>query len=344
MMTIPGLIAAAAAPLVTVSTGRFDRRTMLYLLLALLAVADFLAVVAPSYWIILASRALVGLTIGGFWSIGAGLAARLVAARHVATATAVIFSSVPLGSVLGVPLGTYLGQLAGWRTSFLVMGLLTAVVAAALAVLLPALPALRVTRPALLLGLLRHSGARLGLVLTFLVVLAHFATYTYVTPFLEQVTRLSPGTISAFLLVYGAAGMAGNFLAGWGIARSLPRTFLTCGSLLALVLVLLPILGASNGPALGLLVVWGLAYGAVPVCSQSWFVASAPDTPEAATVLFTSSFQLTICVGALVGGLIVDAASTSAVMGIGAAPAIVMVVVLWLMRRADRIGEPVRAS
>lgn len=155
---------------------------------------------------------------------------------------------------------------------------------------------------------------------------------------------MSAGTIGTFLLAYGTAGVAGNFLAGWRIARSLRLTFLTCGSLLTLTLVLLSILGGSNGLALGLLVVWGLAYGAVPVCSQSWFVASAPDAPEAATVLFTWSFLLTICVGALFDGLIVDAASTSAVTSIGAVPAIVMVVALWLIRRTDRIGESVTVS
>lgn len=328
MMTIPGVVATIAAPTVTVATAQIDRRAMLCLLLAVLAVANLLTMVASAYRVVLLGRTLVGLTIGGFWSIGAGLADRLVPDNAVGTARAVIFSAVPLGSVLGVSAGTLLGQVAGWRMSFLVMGILAAAVTGALLPSLPALPPVRVTHASVLLVLLRGPRVRLGLAVTFLVVLAHFATYTYVTPFLEQVTRVNARTISTFLLVYGLAGLVGNILAGWAIARSLRCTFLVCGSLLAATLLLLPILGATNGVTLGLLAAWGLAYGAVPVCSQTWFLSSAPQAPEAATVLFTSSFQLTICIGALLGGVIVDATSTSTVMTCGAASAILMVVAL----------------
>ena len=96
-MTVPGIIAAIAAPSVTVATRRCDRRSMLCALMALLVAADFLAALAPNYWLMLLARALVGLTIGGFWSIGAGLAARLVPPKSVGTATAVIFAAVPMG-------------------------------------------------------------------------------------------------------------------------------------------------------------------------------------------------------------------------------------------------------
>ncbi|CAG6392008.1 membrane hypothetical protein [Actinacidiphila cocklensis] len=125
MMTLPGILAAVAAPIVTVATGRTDRRVMLCVLMLVLALADVLAAAAPSYWVILVSRALAGLVIGGFWPIGASLASRLMPEGQVGRATAVIFSAVPLGSVLGVPAGVFIGDLAGWRTAFITMGILT---------------------------------------------------------------------------------------------------------------------------------------------------------------------------------------------------------------------------
>ncbi|MEV0614864.1 MFS transporter [Nonomuraea sp. NPDC050404] len=328
-MTLPGIVAAVAAPVVTLTTARLDRRVMLVALMAVLAVADVLAAVATSYWVMLISRVLVGLTIGGFWSIGAGLAGRLVPPHAVGAATAVIFSAVPLGSVLGVPAGTFIGDLAGWRTAFLVLAALALAVLAALVMLLPPLPAQQATSLRVLLDLLRTRRAGIALLSTFLVVLAHFGTYTYVTPFLQDVTGLSPAAVSAVLLAYGIAGVAGNFLAGKVAATRSRAAFVTCGCLIALTTLLLPSIGVTAAGAVAALVVWGLAYGGVPVCSQASFIAAAPRAPEAATVVFTSSFQATFALGALLGGRVVDAFSVSTVMICGGLTALLMAVSVW---------------
>lgn len=325
MMTLPGVIAAVAAPTVTVTTGRVDRRLMLCALMLVLALANFLAAVASSYWLMTVSRVLVGFVIGAFWSIGAGLAARLVPQAQAGRATAVIFSAVPLGSVLGVPAGTFLGQLAGWRAAFIAMGILTLVVFAALVASLHPLPPQTVTRLTVLRDLLGTARVRVGLAATFLVVTAHFGTYTYVTPFLADITHAGPGLITVYLLAYGVAGIVGNFLAGAWVRRALRGTFAVATGLLATATSLLPLLGTSRSGVLVLLLAWGLAYGAVPVCSQAWFVSASPHAQEAASVLFTSSFQATMALGALAGGAVVDAVSTTAVMlcgGIAAALAV----------------------
>ncbi|MDQ0835851.1 putative MFS family arabinose efflux permease [Streptomyces achromogenes] len=299
MMTMPGLLAAIAAPVVTVATARIDRRLMLCVFMILLAVANFLAAAAPAYWMVLLSRVLVGIVIGGFWSIGASLAERLVPAESVGRATAVIFSAVPLGSVFGVPAGAFIGDLAGWRTAFIAMGALTVAVLIMLLMVMPPLPPRRTTRLTVLRGMLNSVATRVALLLTVLVVLAHFATYTYVTPFLEEVTDVSSGLITVFLLVYGAAGILGNFLGGSLVARHPRATFGTAAGMIAAATLLLPVLGQWKAGAVALLIVWGVAYGAVPVSSQTWFTKASPDTPEAASVMFTASFQATISLGAL---------------------------------------------
>jgi len=314
LMTTPGLVAAVAAPAITVLTARLDRRVMLAALMLLLTASDFLAAAAPVYWLELVARVMVGMTIGGFWSIGAGLAVRLVPERWVVRATAVIFSAVPLGSVLGVPAGTFLGEHAGWRTSFVVLGFLTAAVLAVLLSSVPALPPLQVTQLAVLRRLLTLRGTRTGLLVTCLIVTAHFSTYTYVGPFLRDVTGVPADRISGLLLIYGIAGFVGNLMAGTTAARHLRATFATSAGLLALATLLLPAVGRSTAGAVVLLVVWGLAYGAVPVCSMTWFAQAAPEAREAATVVFTSSFQATLSAGALLGGLVVDSTSVSTAM------------------------------
>ncbi|MFB7830520.1 MFS transporter [Streptomyces sp. NPDC056056] len=339
MITMPGLLAALSAPVVTVATARVDRRLMLGVFMFLLAVANFLAAAAPDYWLLLVSRVIVGIVIGGFWSIGAGLAGRLVPAESVGRATAVIFSAVPLGSVLGVPAGTFIGDVAGWRTAFVVMGALTVGVLALLLLVMPSLPPDRATRPSVLRGTFRSVHTRFALLLTFLVVLAHFGTYTYITPFLENVTEVGPRLVTVFLLVYGAAGIVGNFLGGAVVSRHPRATFGITAGTIALATALLPILGRWQIGALALLIVWGVAYGAVPVSSQTWFAKAIPDAPEAASVLFTASFQATISLGAVAGGVIVDGTSPSRVMTLGGLVAVLGVVAAWV-HSARRLTWP----
>ncbi|MFE5885259.1 MFS transporter [Streptomyces hydrogenans] len=332
MMTMPGLLAAVSAPVVTVATGHVDRRVMLGVFLLLLSSANFLAAVASSYTLVLISRVMVGVTIGGFWSIGAGLARQLVPAKSVGRATSVIFSAVPLGSVLGVPLGTFIGDVAGWRTAFLAVGGFTLAVLVLLLAVVPPLPSDRATRLDVLGGMLRSVGTRFALLMTVLVVLAHFGTYTYVTPFLEQVTHVGSGALTIYLLIYGAAGIAGNFLGGSAVGRHPRSTFAAAAAMIAAATLLLPVLGRSDAGALVLLVVWGVAYGAVPVCSQTWFSKAAPDSPdspEASSVLFTASFQATLSIGALAGGAVLDRSSPSTVMALGGLTAALMVAVVW---------------
>ncbi|MFF2012350.1 MFS transporter [Streptomyces sp. NPDC058195] len=329
MMTMPGLLAAVSAPLVTVATGRIDRRVMLGVFILLLALANLLAAVAPDYWLVLVSRVMVGVTIGGFWSIGAGLAGQLVPAASVGRATSVIFSAVPLGSVLGVPLGTFIGDVAGWRTAFLVMGGFTLAVLALLLLVVPPLPSAQATRLDVLGGMLRSAPTRFAVVMTFLIVLAHFGTYTYITPFLEQATHASPALITVCLLAYGAAGIVGNFLGGSTVGRYPRATFAAAAGLIAGATLLLPVLGWSDVAAVALLIVWGVGYGAVPVCSQTWFARASPDSAEVSAVLFTASFQATISLGALVGGAVLDRSSPSTVMVLGGMTAALMVLVAW---------------
>jgi predicted MFS family arabinose efflux permease len=228
--------------------------------------------------------------------------------------------------------------MAGWRMAFVVMGVLTVGVLILLMLVVPPLPPTQVTRLSVLRTMMSSANTRFALLLTFLVVLAHFGTYTYVTPFLEQVTQVSSGMITVFLLVYGAAGIAGNFLGGAIVSRR-PRTaFGLAAALIAAATLLLPVLGRWEAGALILLIVWGVAYGAVPVSSQTWFAKASPASPEAASVLFTASFQATISIGALVGGVIVDRSSPSTVMVLGGITATLMVVAVGahLTRRPTR--------
>ncbi|MFB4286507.1 MFS transporter [Nonomuraea sp. ATR24] len=329
MMTAPGLVAAASAPVLAFTTRRLDRRIMLLALMALLAAGNLMGALAPNYPVMLAARVLTGVSIGGFWAIAAGLGPRLVPERAVGRATSVILSGVAVASVLGVPAATFVSSFAGWRTAFAAMGAGALVLLALLAATLPPLPGTD-SRGAL-------SGAfsgplRLVLVLTVLIVAGHFAAYTYVRPFMEQVTHAGPMLVGVALLLYGAAGVAGNFAAGARAARNPAAVLITLVALMVAGMAALPLIGLP----LAVLVVWGLGYGGVGVTLQLWIMRAGGG--ELGTALFVGAFNVSIALGALAGGRVADGVSVTAVMWLGAALTALAAVLIAV--RGSRAQQP----
>ncbi|MFP3986828.1 MFS transporter [Streptomyces sp. E11-3] len=318
-LTITGLVGAVSAPLLTPVLGRFDRRRVLCLLMAVLAAGNLLAAWSPNFGVMVAARVLVGIGMGVVWAIAAGLAVRLVPGRSVGPATSLIFSGIAVASVLGVPAGTYIGELTDWRTAFATVGVLALLVLVALAVLLPPLPAEQQLRLGGVLRLVGSPRVATGLAVVTLLVTGHFAAYTYVRPVLEEISGASAGMIGTLLLVYGIAGVVGNFAAGAGVGRSPRGTLVVISLVLAATVGLLPLLGGSVLTAAVLLAVWGLTYGGVSVSTQTWLLASAPQAREAASSLFVGVFNGAIALGALVGGLMADRVGIEAVLWLGGA-------------------------
>ncbi|WP_435240064.1 MFS transporter [Streptomyces sp. YPW6] len=333
MVTVPGLVAAVSAPLVTVAAGHIDRRIVLVVLIGLMGAANLASAFATSFTVVLVARFLIGVSVGGFWSIAGGIALRLVPARHVARATAVIFGGVETASVLGVPGGTLIGDLGGWRTAFAAVGILGLVSLACMLFLMPGVPAGRtVTFPALPQVFRGNAGVRVGIALTFLVITGHFLAYTFVRPVLRG-DGVAESSISVLLLTFGVAGICGNFIAGALVTRHLRRCVTGISAVLTTAMVLLALAGSGAFSAGAVLVLWGLGYGAVPVTLQTWILDAAPDATEAATSLYVSAFNLSIALGALLGGFAVDGIGTTSVLWTGAALTVLALSVAGAARR-----------
>lgn len=343
-LTITGLVAAVSAPLVVPATRRLDRRTVMWALMLVLAAGNLLTAWAPHFGVVMAGRTLVGLGMAGVWTVAAPLAVRLVPERSVGAATALIFSGVAVASVLGVPAGTFLGDVIGWRAAFATAGVLAMAVAGVLAVLLPRLPIGRAVRLGEVIRLARERAVLTGLTIVLLLVSGHFAAYTFVRPVLEQVSGADAGLISTLLLAYGLAGVAGNFLGGAGAARSPRTTLLAIGTVLAATMLLVPGFGSSTTTATALLLLWGLAYGGVSVTTQVWLQAAAPGAREAVSALFVSLFNASIALGALAGGRLADLSGITSVMWTGGALALGAVAVTALSRppKSSNSGPPGR--
>lgn len=319
MVTVPGLVAAVAAPTVTVLARRFDRRRVLCVLMAGLAVANLVTAWAASFGVVLGARVLVGVSIGGYWAIAGGLAVRLVREPAVGRATSVILGGVAVAAVFGVPLGTLLGDLGSWRTPFVASGVAASVVAAALATTLPSLPRCgRGSGGRELVRLAAAPDVRFGLLVTALVVTGHFAAYTYLRPVIEELTAAGPRGVSAMLLAFGVAGIVGNALAG-EVAHLPGRTrLLLVASTLTFALLAVPAFAGTTPVTTFVLCAWGLAYGAAGVTLQTWMLQAAPRATEPATALLSATFNVSIALGAILGGLVVDRIGPTSVTGLGA--------------------------
>jgi predicted MFS family arabinose efflux permease len=324
MITMPGVLAAFAGPGLIVASGRLDRRTVLIALTTLLIASN-----------------LLGLCVGGFWTFAPAAATQLVPQASKARAMSLVLAGVSAATVLGVPAGSLLGTLFGWRASFAVTGALAAVVLLVQLWLLPAIPPVRAIGARDLLTPLTRRMAQVGLLAVLFFIAGHFAAYTYLKPLLQQVFGLAPHSVSTLLLVYGAVGFIGTFLGGSLVARSVRGTTLLAALMLATALLLSTVIGFVAGAVV--VFIWGVAFGLIPVALTGWMMEAVPDAPEAGQALLVSGFQVAIASGALIGGVTVDNYGISSAMVLSGVLVLVAALIVGTLGRA-RGGAPLATS
>lgn len=317
MVTVPAVVAAIASPALAVAAGRLDRRLVLLLMAGLFTVSDALSAAAPNFATMLLGRFLLGGGIGGFWAIGASIGGRLVPAPRAAWAASVIFSGISIATVLGVPAASLVGGWLGWRVAFAATATLGLLALSLMALFLPKIGVERPVTRAELARVLRAPNARLGLAVTLGLVVGQFAAYTFITPFLTERDHAGPGVVSALLLVFGIAGIAGNFAVVRFLSRWLKATVAAMAAALAVATAAMPVVAGWRPGAVAVLAVWGLAYGALPVAMQTWvFTADGLDL-WSGSALYPAAFQASIAVGSLLGGGVVGLLGDTAAIWTG---------------------------
>ena len=337
MVVATGLAGAVAAPVVTVLTSQLDRRIVLWGLTVLLIVSDVAGALAPTFGVLIAARLLLGIGIGGFWAIGAGIASRLVAEPKVIRATSFITAGVSVATVVSLPLGAFVTSVSTWRVAFLIGAVLGAIALAGQLAMLPRIPSLSRVRFATLGGLLTVPRARVGLIGTTFIFVAQFAAYTYVAPYLQDVVRVDASTITLALLVFGIAGIVGNFVAGYTLSRNLLGTLGTAKFVLAAAVIALPLLAGSVPGVFALLAVWGFVWGGLPLGMQTWMAKAAPSASESSLALFVTTIQLSLAAGSVIGGVAVSGLGLGfdfAMAGAIAAAGAILLITLGIRRRS----------
>lgn len=328
-VTIPGLVAAVAAPAIAIFAGKLDRRVLLWALMGLLIASNLISTFATNLETLVAGRTLMGLGVGGFWAMAPALGMRLAGEARGPRAVAIIFAGVSVGTVFGVPAGALIGELAGWRTAFALAAGVAALVLIAQFIFLPPMPQNQKTTMRNLIAPFTIPKARLGLLAALFLAGGHFASYTYVQPFLQQVSLMSAGQITGLLLLFGAGGLVGNFLAGLALERNVRLTKIAMAVAMGAAMLLLAAFGRDQLAASAAIALWGLAFGAMPISIQTWMFRAAPEAMETSGALLVTTFQVALASGALLGGLLVDHVGVTQAMVLGGLSALATAALVW---------------
>ncbi|MBL0516366.1 MFS transporter [Aeromonas caviae] len=312
LVSLYALGVAIGAPVLTALTGKLPRKWLLVGLMALFTVGNLLAWQAPGYESLIVARILTGLAHGVFFSVGSTIATGLVAKEKAASAIAIMFSGLTVALVTGVPLGTWIGQVFGWRETFLVVSLLGLVAMVGSMLLVPGnLPKGAASSVREQLAVLTRKPLLLVYAKTALGYGGAFTAFTFLAPILQQVSGFGANAVSLILLVYGVSVAVGNIWGGKLADRMGPLPALKL-LFAGLALVLLVLTFTAPHPVLAVLtvLVWGaFAFGNVPGLQVLVVKQAERHTPNAVDVasgLNIAAFNVGIALGSVVGGFVVE--------------------------------------
>ena len=306
-IAISGALAVLTSLTLATLAGNLNRKFLLLGMTALMAVSGLVIALASSYLVYMAGRAMIGIAIGGFWSMSAATAMRLVPLHQVARALAIFNGGNALATVVAAPLGSYLGATIGWRGAFLC---LIPIAVAAFIWQCISLPAMEGNKSRIARGSVFHLLTRrrvaVGMLACGLFFMGQFTLFTYVRPFLETVTRVNSSGLSLTLLAIGVAGFIGTLMIVTLLNAKFYPTLIAIPLLMAGIAITLILTGERVWIVALLLGFWGLLATAAPTGWWTWIARTLPDNAEAGGGLMVAVVQLSIALGSTLGGTVFD--------------------------------------
>ena len=333
-ISVSGAFALVTSLVIAAVAARVERKTLLLGLTLLMIVSGTVVAFAPGYPSFMFGRALIGIAIGGFWSLSAATAMRLVPPDQVSRALAIVNGGNALATVIAAPAGSFLGALIGWRGAFFCVVPVAALAAIWLLISLPSFKLERQAGRGNALRLMKQWPVALGMVAVSVFFMGQFMLFTYLRPFLEEVTGVSISTLSLMLLGLGLAGFIGTFVIERCLGTGLYRTLTVIPLIMAVIALALVNFGASPLLTAVLLGLWGLVATAAPVGWWTWLAQTLPEDAEAGGGLLVAIVQLAIAAGAIVGGLAFDLSGYKATFELSAAVLVIASVLAWLAGRS----------
>ncbi len=287
-------------------TAKMERKSLLIKLFILFIASHILSVFAWNFWVLLISRIGIALAHAVFWSITASLVIRVAPKDKKQQALGLLALGSSLAMILGLPLGRMIGQMLDWRSTFAVIGVIAFIVMLVMWKLLPHLPSQNAGSLSSLPILFKRPMLVGIYVLVAVIIAGHFTGYSYIEPFVMNISRISPEMATVVLLVFGLAGVLASMLFGRLYAKS-PRVFISSAILLIsfMQLLLLP-LGHYEWVLFPLVFVWGVGITAVSIALQMKVLQLAPDATDVATAIYSGIYNIGIGSGALIGSVVMN--------------------------------------
>ncbi|MDN4085079.1 MFS transporter [Paenibacillus polymyxa] len=337
LITVFSLAYAIGTPILMAVTAKWDRRNLLLSSLGLFAVANMLSFVLPGFGMFIAARILMALGAGMVVVTALSIAAKIAPVGKQASSIATVTMGFTASLIIGVPLGRMISSAYGWKTVFLGIALAGII---ALIVIAMTIPRLKGDQPIPLLqqfALLKKPEVALGLGITFFWLGGYSLAYTYISPYLLNVSGVGEDMLSSVLLAFGIASLIGSKIGGHSAdKKGIPFTLLGGMMLHGISLLLLPFAAHSLMAVFALLILWSFAAWTTGPTQQYNLVTLVPESSGVMLSLNQSTMQLAMAAGAGIGGVVVGQVSLASIPWFGAAGvAIAMVAVYLLSRRSS---------
>lgn len=335
-IAISGALAVLTSLTISRISGNLNRKYLLLGLTVLMAISGMVIAIAPNYPVYMLGRIMIGVVIGGFWSMSAATAIRLVAQHQVPRALAILNGGNALATVVAAPLGSYLGTTVGWRGAFLCLVPLAIAAFIWQCISLPPMEnEKKQKQQGSMIRLFRISNVATGLVACGLFFVGQFALFTYVRPFLETVTSVGPSGLSLILLAIGVAGFVGTMVVSTLLNARFYQTLIMIPLLMAAIAGTLQLVGHSIWAVAVLLSLWGLLATAAPTGWWTWIARTLPEDAEAGGGLMVAVIQLSIALGSTAGGLVFDSLGWRSTFGLSGILLLGAVVMTFLTSRKN---------
>lgn len=336
LVSVYALAVAVGALVLPVVLRRFERRAVLLGLVVLFIVGNLISAVAPAFGVLLVGRVVAALCHGAFFSVGSVVAADLVSAQRRASAVAVMFGGLTVSTVVGTPLGTFLGQVAGWRSVFWVLVGVGVLTLAAIRVLVSRIPAPEVASLRGELAVLGDGRVWASALVSVLAFAALIGPYTYVAFILTEGAGFASDAVPWLLLVFGVGTFVGNWIGGRAADRSIDRALAVFLACLAVVLGMIAWLIAVPAAVVIGLVLWAVGGYATAPGLQIRLIDRAPQAPTLGAGVNIASLNVGNALGAWLGGASLAAGTgTASPLWVGALLAVLGVGAVAVARLID---------
>ncbi|MBS0031368.1 MFS transporter [Chitinophaga sp. 22321] len=299
------LTIAVTGPFTVLLTSRINRKWLMAGALSLFVLSNIASALAPNFTVLMIARIVPALMHPVFWSVAIAAASRQVAPKDVPKAVAIIMGAISIGTVLGVPLTTYIADLVNWQAAFIAAGVINLIGLSALVTYIPSMPVTGKSAPQHQISALANPQLWVNLLATIIMISGMFSTYGYLAAFLSKVSLMNGKEISLMLLLFGGASVAGNWLAGVLLSKNVMLTTRLFIVALIGVHMLAYFFGGHFTPIAIIITLWGLIHtGGFLIC-QTRITAEAPDAPELATSLMVSFGNAGFALGSFLGGIMI---------------------------------------